>query len=127
MVRLAQRLLVVGMLTLVGALGPAQAETPAPRITTSGHGAHKNGKKHGLWTYWYVPPTAGIASNQHRKESEGHYDSGVKVGLWTYWHRYGHRDRMSAPLRWQVEQQLLQERTDGGDLSAVQVRRAPAG
>ena len=43
----------------------------------------KNGKRDGLWEFWYV-----ITGE---KESEGTYKNGKKDGLWTWWYENGQK------------------------------------
>ena len=42
--------------------------------------SYKNGKKDGLWIYWYWDGQKGL---------EGNYKDGKEDGLWTYWYLDG--------------------------------------
>lgn len=44
-------------------------------------GTYKNGKKEGLWTKWYY--------GRDQKKEEGTYENGYKTGVWTEWYENG--------------------------------------
>lgn len=50
-------------------------------------GPYKNGRRDGIWTYWYEPVKKKV--NKGLKEGEGPYRIGVREGYWTYWHSNG--------------------------------------